>query len=401
VRVVEPATADEVADIVRQAAAGRERIVICGSGRPDEWPFPADADVLLSSRRLNRLVAHRHGDLTVTVEAGARLADVNRELARHNQWIPLDPPWADEVTIGGIVATNASGPRRHRYGAPRDLIIGVEMVRADGVRAKAGGIVVKNVAGYDLSRLLTGSFGCLAVITAASFKLYPRPQASRTVMLDVPSSGILQEFVAAIDRAQLTPTSVEVQAPPPRALVRFESIEASVTEQSARLREIAATLGLRAAILDAAEAARAWASHSLRPWAGTGAVVGVSCLPAELAATLDAIAAVVADGEVVGRAGIGALLVRIDGDGGLQRRSIDALRQRIPTQAGSVIVRRASREVAQAVGVWGSLGSSLRVMQSLRKTFDPRDTLNRSVWRSFEADRSQEAVRADAPPAVE
>ena len=112
-------------------------------------------------------------DLTATVQAGAALGPVNRELGGHGQWIPLDLPWSEHATIGGIVATNESGPRRHRHGAPRDLIIGVGLARTDGHLVKAGGIVVKNVAGYDLARLLTGSFGCLAVIVTATFKLAP------------------------------------------------------------------------------------------------------------------------------------------------------------------------------------------------------------------------------------
>jgi glycolate oxidase FAD binding subunit len=384
VRVVEPATADEVADVVREAAAQRERIIICGSGKPDDWPFPADADVLLSSRRLNRLIAHRHGDLTATVEAGARLGDVNRELARHNQWIPLDPPWADELTIGGIVATNASGPRRHRYGAPRDLIIGVEMVRADGVRAKAGGIVVKNVAGYDVSRLLTGSFGCLGVITAASFKLYPRPQASRTIRIDVPSFKVVQELAAAIDRAQLTPTAVEVQVPPLRALVRFESIDASVAQQSAGVSDIAASLGLRADVLDGADEAREWDTHAARPWGGTSVVASVSCLPADLGATLEAIDhATGGRFDAIGRAAIGALLVRIDLPQEKQRLAIETLRSRVPPDRGSVVLRRASRDLANAVGIWGNVGSAMRVMRSVRQSLDPQGTLNQSVWESL------------------
>src|SRR5262249_48256512 len=130
------------------------------------------------------VVAHRHGDLTATIQAGATLTDVNHTLGQHRQWIPLDAPWPDRATIGGIVATNDSGPRRHRDGAPRDLIIGIEIVLADGTAAKAGGIVVKNVAGYDVSRLMTGSFGSLAVIVGATFKLYPVPPASRTVVVD-------------------------------------------------------------------------------------------------------------------------------------------------------------------------------------------------------------------------
>ncbi len=144
----------------RSVSLNGVEVAICGGGTKSEWgSSPAAPAVMLSTLSLNRVVAHRHGDLTATIEAGARLDDVNRELARHGQWLPLDPPWSDRATIGGIVATNDAGPRRHRYGTPRDLIIGIEIARADGVRAKAGGIVVKNVAGYDLARLMTGSFG--------------------------------------------------------------------------------------------------------------------------------------------------------------------------------------------------------------------------------------------------
>ena len=161
-----------------------------GRARSSGWgAAPRQIDILISTARLNAVVAHRHGDLTATIQAGARLGDVNRALAQHRQWIPLDPPSADSATIGGIVATNDSGPRRHRYGAPRDLIIGVEFARADGRLAKGGGIVVKNVAGYDLPRLLTGSFGSLGVIVTATFKLYPLTAASRTLIVE-PSNAV-------------------------------------------------------------------------------------------------------------------------------------------------------------------------------------------------------------------
>ena len=167
--------------------ASREKlcVIVRGSGTKLGWgPAPRQIDILMSTVRLNAVVAHRHGDLTATIQAGAKLGDVNRALAQHRQWIPLDPPSADRATIGGLVATNDSGPRRHRYGAPRDLIIGVEFARADGRLAKGGGIVVKNVAGYDLPRLLTGSFGSLGVIVTATFKLYPLTAASRTLIVE-------------------------------------------------------------------------------------------------------------------------------------------------------------------------------------------------------------------------
>ena len=170
--VVEPASVDAVGGLLAWASREKLSVLARGSGTKLGWgPAPRTIDVLLSTAKLNAVVAHRHGDLTATIQAGATLGDVNRTLARHRQWIPLDPPSADRATIGGLVATNDSGPRRHRYGAPRDLIIGIEFVRADGLLAKGGGIVVKNVAGYDLPRLLTGSFGSLGVIVTATFKL--------------------------------------------------------------------------------------------------------------------------------------------------------------------------------------------------------------------------------------
>ena len=150
---------------------------------------------------MNAVVAHRHGDLTATIQAGATLATSIATLAQHRQWIPLDPPWADRATIGGLVATNDSGPRRHRYGAPRDLIIGVEFARADGRLAKGGGIVVKNVAGYDLPRLLTGSFGSLGVIVTATFKLYPLTAASRTLVVELRKASDLGRWRARCRRA--------------------------------------------------------------------------------------------------------------------------------------------------------------------------------------------------------
>ena len=207
-------------------------VLVRGSGTKLGWgAVPHSIDVLISTARLNAVVAHRHGDLTATIQAGATLGYVNRTLGQHRQWIPLDPPGADRATIGGLVATNDSGPRRHRYGAPRDLIIGVEFARADGRLAKGGGIVVKNVAGYDLPRLMTGSFGSLGVIVAATFKLYPLTAASRTLVVELPAAADLGTLAGRILSSHLTPTALEFATHPLRLLVRFESIEASVQQQ--------------------------------------------------------------------------------------------------------------------------------------------------------------------------
>jgi len=388
VRTVEPATVEEVAELLAAATRSNQRIVIRGGGTTGDQCSAPDGDILLSTRSLNRVLAHRHGDLTATVEAGAVLDDVNRVLARQGQWIPLDPPRSDRATIGGIVATNDSGPRRHRYGAPRDLIIGVEIARPDGVRAKAGGIVVKNVAGYDVARLMAGSHGCLGVILNATFKLYPRPTTSATVVAENISPSSAGAIVAAIEQNQLTPTAIEVQTAEvksPRLLIRFESIEASIEQQSASAVRLAAAHGTRTMILRGDDEEREWSSHRERPWGGPGAVAKITCLPTDVPATLEALgvlgmstraAAGECCAEAIGRASVGVLLARFDGELKSQSRAIEALRRRNAPGRGSVVLLRASNELESAVGRWGPLGDAFDIMRSLKRTFDPTGMLN-------------------------
>src|SRR5436309_1755344 len=211
---VVPTTAAEVAAALRCAAEARQTMAIRGAGTKSGWGRDGRAaDVILDMRSLNRVLAHEHGDMTATVEAGATLRDVNAALAEHRQWLPLDPPFADRATIGGILATNDSGPLRHRFGTPRDLVIGVELVTTDGALAKAGGRVVKNVAGYDLSKLVAGSFGSLAAIVSATFKLAPLPAASKTLVIEASDFDALGRIVGGMMASQLEPLAFEVDVP--------------------------------------------------------------------------------------------------------------------------------------------------------------------------------------------
>ena len=236
--VATPATPDALAKTLAWATETGRTVVVRGGGTKLWGPPPGPVDLLLSTTAMSAVVAHRHGDLTATVQAGATLAETNAVLSRHRQWLPLDPPWGDRATIGGIVAANDSGPRRQRHGAPRDLIIGMTLARADGLLAKTGGIVVKNVAGYDLARLLTGSFGCLGVILTATFKLAPLAEASRTVSVEFPASERCGALVADLRAHASTPTALELATPPATMLIRFESVETVAVEQA----EQAATL---------------------------------------------------------------------------------------------------------------------------------------------------------------
>jgi glycolate oxidase FAD binding subunit len=173
-----PADAAGCARALAEATAGRRTVRIRGSGTKSYIGDVGATDVLLSTERLAGVIDHVPADLTVTLGAGARMADVAAALARAGQFLPLDPPHADEATVGGVIAANSNGFWRARYGGVRDLLIGTRTALADGTVARAGGLVVKNVAGYDLDKLLVGSFGTLGVIVEATLKTLPLPETS-------------------------------------------------------------------------------------------------------------------------------------------------------------------------------------------------------------------------------
>jgi len=179
----------------------------------------------LTTDGLDRLLEHETGDLTCTVEAGTRLSVLNEILGRDGQRLSLDPP--GDPTVGALLATNVSGPLRHRFGAPRDLVLGVTLVLADGTVASAGGKVVKNVAGYDLARLVCGSLGRLALIARASFRLHPLPKATRTLVVETDEAA---RVVALLLRSQLQPSALDVLHPG-RVAVLFEGSERAVEAQ--------------------------------------------------------------------------------------------------------------------------------------------------------------------------
>ena len=375
--VAEPASAEEVSETVAWAASEKLSLLTRGAGTKMAWGPPVESiDVLLSTSRLNKVVAHRHGDLTATVEAGATIADVNRTLGQHRQWIPLDPYSGDRATIGGIVATNDSGPRRHRYGAPRDLIIGIDFARGDGRLAKGGGIVVKNVAGYDLPRLLTGSFGSLGVIVSATFKLYPLTVASRTLVVELKDRQELGLLAGKILGSHLTPTALEFQIPPLRLMVRFESIEASVEQQSVNAIKLITDAGFNGRVASRDEENDLWARHG-RPVAdATG--VKVSTLPTELPAALTLIDKLAggANYTAAGRAGLGVFVLQLTGTREIQKTVITGLRESLPAGRGSAVLMSGSRDLRKELPVWGPIGDALPLMKAVKHQFDPNQVLN-------------------------
>ena len=371
-----PTTAAEVAAALRRAAEARQTMAIRGAGTKSGWGRDGRAaDVILDMRSLNRVLAHEHGDMTATVEAGATLRDVNAALAEHRQWLPLDPPFADRATIGGILATNDSGPLRHRYGTPRDLVIGVQLATTDGALSKAGGRVVKNVAGYDLGKLIAGSFGALAAIVSATFKLAPLPAASKTLRIEVADAGSLARAVGAVMNSPLEPIAFDVGAsrvgrPALYLLVRFASLAAVADAQIEQALTLVKADAASMRVLDGDAEQSAWREHAESIWTGDGAVARASWLPANIGRFVDEMDHV----EVIGRATIGAGLARITGDDEQQARAIERLRA--SSFLGNVVVVRASAAVKHRVDVWGSHGDRQPLFEALKRAFDPAGVLN-------------------------
>ncbi|HWI46156.1 MAG TPA: FAD-binding oxidoreductase, partial [Rubrobacter sp.] len=208
--VVEPGSVEEISDVMKLAA--RDGLAVAPRGSGTKMHFgdpPRRLDLIVSTARMNEVLEHTPGDQIVRLQAGVKLEDLQEYVSGSDQMLAIDPPESG-ATVGGIVAANSSGPRRYRYGTIRDLIIGITVVLHDGTVAKAGGKVVKNVAGYDLSKLFTGSLGTLGIIATANFRLHPRHEASRTVAVEVTEPQQAQAAAQAIVHSQVEATAVEL-----------------------------------------------------------------------------------------------------------------------------------------------------------------------------------------------
>ena len=379
--VIEPTTPEEAAGALAWLSRERLPTVLTGSGTKLGWgQSPSRLDVLLTTRRLNRVLAHRHGDLTATVEAGASLADVNAHLAREGQWLPLDSAF-ERATIGGLVGTNDSGPLRHRYGTPRDLLIGITIAVTDGRLVKSGGHVVKNVAGYDLGKLVSGSFGTLALIVDATFKLSPLLPSSRTLVVDYDTNESLTSALTRLTASQLEPLAVDVHVsvggggPVRRLLVRFATSPAATAAQAAAAHDL---LRGTVEVLDGAPEAARWTEQVGRPWSGADTVMRLSWLPANLPHLLalleqlqEASGSIV---ELTGRAALGAGFVRTGGDA---RTMVERLRAQPSVVTHPVVLQRGPEAVAaDRLDVWGAPGSAAPVLRAVKATFDPAGILN-------------------------
>ncbi len=334
----------------------------------------------LSTRLLTGGLQHYAGDLVATVPAGMTLQAVNETLAAERQWIPLDPPFSASATIGGIVSANDSGPRRHHFGSPRDLVIGMQVALANGTVAHSGGRVVKNVAGYDLGRLFCGSHGSLGVIASVTFKLAPTAPASRTVLAtfaDLRSAVTTAQALAR--RASHAPTAVELIGPDPRVLVRYETTSASAMQFSTHLAESLRVTAGEVRILDGAEEAAAWAAHQHLESAEDGLVCQVSMLPAACGAFLDAAAQVVAAHglrwTVTGRPALGVMRLHLTGADEATGRVAPAVRQLASFHDGHLQFVRGTSLLPAGTNAMPSTGTAAAIGLAVKQRFDPNGIL--------------------------
>src|SRR5271155_4531138 len=282
--VLEPANEQQLAAALRVANEAGLALIPRGVGTKLGWGNPPNrADVILSTARLNKIIEHPWADLTVSVEAGSTIATLQSALARHGQRLALDALWPERATIGGILSTNDSGALRLRFGALRDLIIGVTLALPDGTLASSGGKVVKNVAGYDLPKLATGAYGTLGVITRATFRLHPLFPQTRSLSFTAANIDELQQKVLALQDSSLAHTALQVRLASTGTLtadILFEATGEGLAAQHAQAEKIAGAFQNSATDV--------WnAREDL--WVGVNdcsAVLKVSVLPTDIAKTI-------------------------------------------------------------------------------------------------------------------
>ena len=337
--------------------------------------------VAVSTSRLNRLIEHAVGDLTVTAEAGMKFADLQQILAAAGQFLPIDPAYPQQATLGGIVAAADAGSLRHRYRGVRDMLLGISFVRSDGQIAKAGGRVVKNVAGYDLMKLFSGSYGTLGVISQVTFRVYPLPEASATVVLTGETDALARSTQILLSSA-LTPTAVDLLSSDLVAklglgkgtglIVRFQSIAESVKEQSTRLVEVGEKLGLSANICRDNDENQLWQILSETIWnsAKNSAVIcKIGVRPSESVKLLEELP--IQDALIHAGSGLGILR--------FEDATADALRQirrGCEAKGGFLTVLAGSIDLKQQLDVWGYNGSAIDVMRGIKQQFDPQNILS-------------------------
>jgi glycolate oxidase FAD binding subunit len=396
-----PGSIEEVAAVMALASEVGSPVTPWGGGTAASVGMPASrAGLVMGLSRLGRLLDHEPGDLTATVEAGMTIAAFQTALGSRGQWLSLDPADAGRATVGGVLATNACGPRRHLYGTARDLLIGVTVVTAEGTVVKGGGKVVKNVAGYDLPKLFIGSYGTLGVIVEATVKLRPLPEQEELVGVRFDRLKDAGAAVRAIAASDLIPNAVELLdtaaaggaglafGPPPSGgvlVVGFDGVREQVDWQRAELARLTGPLGGRdVRVLDTAAWARLVpAARAAFPT--TAAVMALAVLPSQVAETMEQGAGIARARGLASawaaHAGVGVARGALASDPAPRDPSVLSAvlaewREMARAGGGHANLEWAPLAVKSQVPVWDDPGAAGRIMERIKAQLDPRNILN-------------------------
>jgi glycolate oxidase FAD binding subunit len=363
--VVWPHSTEEVSAVLRAAAGLGLRVVARGAGTRLSWGAPpTDLDLIVDTSRMDAVLAHVAGDLVVTTQAGLRMVELQNQLAPHRQRLALD----SAGTVGGTIATAASGPLRYRYGSVRDLLIGITVVLADGTVTRSGGTVVKNVAGYDLGKLYTGSLGTLGVITEAVFRLHPLPETSRWITVPAADAAHAAAAVAAVRVSQHDPVALEVDRGTPGGPVTvgiaLEGVARGIDARADNVADLlAAAAGTPATVTEQPPDWWGWPPHPPQ-----GPAAKVTCEPTGLAELLTT-----APGALRGSAGTGVLVTGL-ADSDRLGTELAQLRRIAARHGGGAVLRCAPPHRKVMLDVWGPV-PALGLMRRLKNQFDPEHRL--------------------------
>jgi glycolate oxidase subunit GlcD len=391
---VAPASSEKAREVIKLAKREQLAVVPAGAATWLDTGNPMrQADVILSTRRMKRIIRHEPADLVATVHAGATLVEFQERLAKAGQWLPIDPPDDGRATIGGVVATGLGGAQSLGYGTPRSFVIGMRVLLADGRLIKVGGNVVKNVAGYDLCKLFTGSFGTLGLITEVTFKLRPIPAETRTVIASGPVAGLLQGAHAVISN-RLSPVALELVSPrlavyldPEQSasrhslLIRIAGSPQAVVSQAAHALGLLRKESIYSATISDADTAL-WRELAALPMQFADKLSWrAAMLASDLPEFLEEVVQLEADDAshplVMWQAGVGDGRLRVMARPAVYHREavreLERLRQKVEDLGGSLVVESAPREIKNEFDGWGEVGSALELMRRIKQQLDPQE----------------------------
>jgi len=404
--VVFPNTKEEISEILKLANLESLSVIPWSGGtKIGIGNKPDRADIILSTDRLNRVIEHNDSDLVATTECGIKLSEFQTTLNEKNQSLPIDPPHVERgATIGGIIATNDSGPKRLRYGTAhgtmRELVLGIKIIRPDGEIAKAGAKVVKSVAGYDIPKLFVGSLGTLGIIIEATLRLYTIPEHSLTYLASFSSIHEAHATALSTLNSSLTPTCLElVNSSLSESLstklelnlkknayvlaIRFESVEKAVKNQAAKLTEICSHYKGQGVIVEGDIERKFWHEITEFPFIkdkNRTVVCKASILIKDVSILLDQLEDLSkktgVEIQASARAGNGVLMISLEGDVPNLLQGTRSLRQLASSLNGNMVIQHAPPSIKSEIDVWGEIGSSLELMKRLKSQFDPNAVMN-------------------------